>query len=1011
MKRYLLLLLILTPFKILLAQYENIEFIENKGQWDSRVKFKGDVPAGSFFIRSSGFTVVQHNKEDLIGVYDMIHNHSHDDQSKKTNENVLLHSHAYNVDFVDASTNNFEIIPDKALSSYNNYFIGNDPSKWAGDCKIYQAVTIKNIYPNVDVRYYTEGAGLKYDIIARPGADIKKIKLKYSGVDKLEIKNKELLVSISVGKVKELSPYTYQLNAKTKNELTAKYIIKDNVVSFDIKGYDPASTLVIDPTLVFASFSGSTADNWGFTATYGPDGTMYGGGIVFGTGFPVSVGAFQQNFGGGAVDFGVGGHDIGIIKLSANGQNRIYATYIGGRGNEQPHSLVVDGQGNLIIAGRTNSDDYPTKPAGSGGLKGSGGGKDIIVTKLNPSGTNLIGSLRIGGSGDDGVNIRANRSGPVSLQRNYGDDGRSEVIIDGAGNIYVASCTQSSDASPAGAFPFTAGAFQTSFGGGAQDGVLLKLPPDVSGLTFASYLGGDGDDAAYVLSLNPSNGNIYVGGGTASTNFPGNQAGTIGTANQGSIDGFVAIVANDGSSIIRSTYLGTSGIDQVFGIQFDNKSFPYVMGQTTGAWPIINAAYSNAGAKQFIAKLQPDLSAYVYSTIFGKAASIPSISPVAFLVDRCENVYISGWGGFFGSPGTYLYPSSGTTGLPTTPDATGLLRTASPDGKDFYFFVLKKNATAQLFGAFYGENNSVQPNGGGCDHVDGGTSRFDRNGVIYQAICGNCKSFNGPSAAQQAQFPTTPGVWAPQNPSNSCNLAMIKIAFNLAGVKAGLQSAINGVPRDTAGCVPLTVDFKDTIHNAVTWEWHFNYIPGNPPDLITTIPSASHTYNAVGTFQVMLVAVDSNTCNVRDTSFIHIRVGDIQAQLNFIQVKLNPCDSFKYRFDNLSTVPPVRPFNNQSFVWDFGDNSPRIIAGLNSVFHNYNAPGTYNVKLILVDTGYCNSPDSLTIPLRVAALVKAQFETPPTGCIPYTAVFKNTSLAGQQFTWNFGDGNSSNAIN
>ncbi|MBK8310360.1 MAG: hypothetical protein IPL04_05095 [Chitinophagaceae bacterium] len=139
--------------------------------------------------------------------------------------------------------------------------------------------------------------------------------------------------------------------------------------------------------------------------------------------------------------------------------------------------------------------------------------------------------------------------GLSSLQRNYGDDGRSEVILDGAGNIYVASTTQSTN------FPSTASAFQTA-SGGLQDGVLLKLTPDVGAITFASYLGGSGNDAAYVLSIGPG-GNIFVAGGTESSNLPGNTAGTIGTSNFGGIDGFVSVISNNGASIIRTTYVGT----------------------------------------------------------------------------------------------------------------------------------------------------------------------------------------------------------------------------------------------------------------------------------------------------------------------------------------------------------------------------------------------------------------------------------------------------------------------
>ncbi|MBS1919261.1 MAG: PKD domain-containing protein [Bacteroidetes bacterium] len=979
LKRYLIIqLLIVLSAACYTQNYNTIEFIENKGQWNPQVKFKGDVSAGAFFIRKNGFTVLQNNRDDVNRIFTFLHQPLSRDVAGE-NEKHLLRSHSYNVDFIGASTD-LEIMPDKPLPTYNNYFIGNDPSKWAGNCRIYQGITVKNIYPNVDIRYFTDNGTLKYDIIAHPGADINQIAMKYEGVDKLSIKNKELVIGTSVGDLTESTPFTYQAAVKGRNEINCKYEIKNNIVRFRVKDYDPSSTLIIDPSLIFCSFSGSTVDNWGYTATYGPDGSMYGGGIVFGNGFPVSPGAFQTTFqGGGGAGYAV---DIGIIKLTPNGTNRVYATYIGGSGNEQPHSLIVDPQGNLIMAGRSDSPNYPT--FGPIGSSYSGSGTDIVITKLNAAGNALIGSVKIGGSGEDGVNISTNRSGSVSLDQNYGDDGRSEVQLDGAGNIYLASSSQSTN------FPMV-NAFQASNNGGGngQDGVVLKFTSNLSALLFSTYIGGKGNDAAYVVDLAP-NGNIYVAGGTESTDFPGVPAsGVISSINSGVADGFVSILSSNGV-LLKSTYVGTNGIDQVYGIKFDKNGFPYIMGQTTGNWPVINAPYSNAGAKQFIAKLQPDLSGYLYSTVFGSASPYPNISPVAFLVDRCENVYVSGWGGKSSFTSNYL--AAGTdNSMPITPDAFKSIT----DGKDFYFFVLKKDAAGVLFGSFYGENNGNQVGAGGTDHVDGGTSRFDKNGVIYQAICGNCKEFN-----PVPPYPTTPGAWATTNPSPGCNLTMLKIAFNFSGVRAGIESIINGVPRDSSGCVPLTVNFADTIAIAQSYEWYFG---DGSPMVTTTIPNTSHTYNSIGTYLAMLVAVDPATCNVRDTSYIHIRVGDVQATLNFNTIKLNPCDSFKYRFDNLSSAP-LLPFTPQSFVWDFGDGSPRISAGTNSVFHNYTSPGTFNVRMILVDTNYCNAPDSFAVQLRVAALVKAQFETPPTGCTPYLATFNNTSLAGQTFIWDFGDG-------
>jgi gliding motility-associated-like protein len=960
----------------------------------------GQLSNGAFFVEQNGYTVVQHNGQDWERVHEATHNKVVDGK-RLQDIDITVRSHSYNVSFIGSNTK-AQVVPDKPLYTYNNYILGNDPSKWVFNCNLYQAITVKDVYPNIDIRYYTDKGLMKYDIIVRPGGEVSKIAMKYDGADELKLKNRDLVIGTSVGLLKELSPFTYQYDEKGRREVATKYSLKNNIVRFDVKNYDPSTTLIIDPNLVFCSFSGSTADNWGFTATYGPDGSMYGGGIVMGTGWPVSPGAFQTSFGGGSGNGCFTGNiDIGIIKLSPDGSTRLYATYLGGNQQDIPQSLIVDPQGNLIVAGRTTSTNYPTK---NGGLIGSGGKYDIVLTKFNSTGTQLIGSRVIGGSGDDGANISACGDGrDNSLQQNYGDEARSEVNLDAGGNIYLAACSQSYNdpTNNLKAFPIVGG-FQSANAGGNnhQDAVVLKFNPDLSTMLFSTYLGGNGNDAAYVIEVNPINNNIYVAGGTESSNFPGNTAVTIGSTNHGGIDGFVSIISNDGSTLLKSTYLGTSAIDQVYGIKFDLLGFPYVMGQTTGSWPVVNAAWSTPSGRQFIAKLRPDLSAFVYSTVFGKTTGgqpAPDISPVAFLVDRCENVYVSGWGGKVVSG--LNYPSAGVGGLPVTPDAiksTPDVNAKSGLAEDFYFFVLKKDATKQLYGSFFGQNG-----GDIRDHVDGGTSRFDKNGVIYEAMCASC--------GNTLPFPTTPNAFKrTKSPSANCNLALVKIDFDLSGVRSGVQSWINGRPRDTAGCVPLTVELRDTVLNAVSYEWNFG---DGSPKATTIVPTINHTYNAVGVYKVMLIAIDSSTCNLRDTSYLNIKVSDLEAKMDFSSVKLNPCDSFKYRFDNLSVAPAVRPFTSTSFTWDFGDGSPHQTTGTENIFHNYSSAGTYNVKLILNDSAYCNYPDTVIKQLRIASLVKADFETPPNGCAPYDAVFNNVSLAGSQFTWDFGDGSAtSNAV-
>ncbi|MBS1600337.1 MAG: PKD domain-containing protein [Bacteroidetes bacterium] len=1020
MKRRLFIVCILFIYTCAsaLAQtgYSNLEFIENRGQLDKKFGFKAQMNNGSFLLQKQGFTVILHNTDDLNIVRTIAHGHSpeHSENqiatkspgSAKTvvnkNTKYTIRSHAYEVGFVNANENP-EIVPDKPLPTYNNYFIGNDPANWATHCKIYQGVTYKNIYSGIDVRYYTENGRLKYDIIVHPGADANVIAMKYTGADKLSIKQNQLITHTSVTDVKEFVPHSFDVTNTSRTEVDCNYVIDaNNTVRFKLGKHNKDATLIIDPTWIFTTFTGSRSDNWGYTATYDAAGNFYSGSIVLndrdgGNGFRVSPGAFQTTFQGGDGSEGAQfSYDVGIMKFNPTGTTMLYATYLGGSGDEQPHSLVVDNAGNLVVAGRTSSGDFPT---GAGGVYGSGGSFDIFLTKFNANGTNLIGSRRIGGTGWDGVNIAPKYyynpgnglpMGQLSLRLNYGDDGRSEVIVDASNNIYLASCTQSTD------FPCTANAFKNS-SGGKQDGVFIKTNPDLSVILASSYLGGNADDAAFALALNPTNGDVYVGGGTASSDFPGrNNAPVLFNAlNGSSIDGFVSIISNDGGTLKRTSYFGTSGTEVIYGVQFDKKGFPYIMGTTTGAWPVTPASvWSQVNGKQFVAKLQPDLNGWIYSTVFGKGDIYPDISPTAFLVDRCENVYVAGWGGGIESEVDGKYNNSTTSGLYTTADA--LKKTT--DGADFYFIVMKKNMSAPpLYATFFGQNG-----GRVGDHVDGGTSRFDQQGIIYEAICANC--------AGGATFPTTPGAWFPTNGAlaeGGCNLAAVKIAFNFAGVAADLRSMING-RYDSSGCVPLDVTFVDTIRNAKNYIWNFG---DGTPDSATTAYQVTHTYQNIGTYKVRLIAIDSNSCNVADTVYIDIRARNDKADVAFNSIKLPPCQSLAYRFDNISTPPAGKPFGATSFIWDFGDGSQRLVAGTASVNHSYASPGTYNVKLLLVDTNYCNFPDSAQKILRVAQLVKAQFETPTSGCIPYTAVFNNTSLAGEQFIWDFGDGSGSTDVN
>ena len=215
-------------------------------------------------------------------------------------------------------------------------------------------------------------------------------------------------------------------------------------------------------------------------------------------------------------------------------------------------------------------------------------------------------------------------------------------------------------------FPIRGTVFQPKFGGGGQDGVIIKINPSCSNVIFSSFLGGTHDDVAFVMDLDPLTNDVFVGGSTASPDFPGIKASVLQSVKSDSIDGFVSRITNNGSAIIASTFLGTTGIDMIYGLKFDKFGYPYIMGTTTGSWQVTsNVSWSNAGAKQFVSKLDTNLSRIIYSTTFGSVnATKPNISPVAFLVDQCQNVYVSGWGRFYNEAEPYFL--QGTLGMQVT---------------------------------------------------------------------------------------------------------------------------------------------------------------------------------------------------------------------------------------------------------------------------------------------------------------------------------------------------------
>ena len=937
---------------------QSIKFIENKNQWQDNILYMADIGAASIYLEPDCITF------DLVNVADLKETqHAHHTPNEEPRDGII-HHHAYKM-FFEGANPSPSIIKNNISKEYYNYLIGNDNNKWASKVYAYGEIIYDNLYSGVDLKIYSSGENMKYDLIVAPGTDESQIQFRYEGANEIKLINGDLIISNSINTVTELKPYAYQ---KRKGQLVAipcEYILNGNVISFNFpEGYNKNLELIIDPTLVFASYSGSSADNWGYTATYDALGNLFGGGIAFGSGYPTTVGAFTTTYQGGVTD-------ISISLFSADGTSLIYSTYVGGNSSELPHSLIATETGELVIYGTTGSSDFPmtadsyddTFNGGAGvtvdGIINFFSGIDIYLAILSADGTTLLGSTYIGGTSNDGMNLKSG----LTTQYNYGDFARGEVIVDALNNVYVASSTTSTN------FPITPGVFQTTLSGD-QEGVVFKLNNDLSNLLWSSYIGGADEDGAYSMKLNSLNEPV-VCGGTASSDFP-STAGTWHSTYLGGItDGWVAKISDDASSILACSFVGTNNYDQTFFVETDVTDNIYITGQTRGTYPVTAGVYTEPGGKQFITKLDPNLLDDIYSAIFGSGGTAINISPSAFLVDECENVYVSGWGGSVNAG--YNFATGYTTGMTITPDAIQ----STTDGDDFYFYVLSKNGIDLLFASYFGGSSSPE-------HVDGGTSRFDKDGAIYQAVCAGCWGLD--------DFPTTPGAWSETNGSFLCNLGVAKIDFNLSGIYADADA-----DPDLTGCVPFVVNFVNTSVGAIDYVWDFG--DGSPTEIIF---EPTHTYTTPGVFEVMLIAIDSNSCNLADTTYLDIIVLNDSISAEFAYSGNEDCDSLLATFTTTATL-----LATTSLTWDFGDGTTSTLL---APTHTYFDPGTYIVTLIVNDPLSCNGIDTFTITINYLYEFNQGFISEALGCIPIDASFTSNFTDGDTYLWNFGDGSTGEGI-
>ena len=811
----------------------SLQLIENKGQWPDNVCAGADLKSGKVFFEKSGFTYHFYDLKNIRA--------AHDKAQVFSPNSTRIAGHVYKVNFPGCNSSGAVHFDDRQ-KTYYNFFLGSDEEHWAGGCNAYASMTHENFYPGIDMVNYTLDGFLKYDFIVDAGANPNNIRMSYDGIEKIQLENDRIRVTTSVNEVWEQKPIAWQMIDDSKKFVVCKYVLTGNEVRFEFpNGWDKNHELIVDPQLVFSSYSGSSSDNFGYTATYDEDGFLYSGSSAFGQNYPVTVGAYQTTHHGGnsPIEQGI---DMALSKYDTTGTYMVWSTFLGGAGDDLPHSIITNSNNELLVYGSTGSFDFPTTNGsiqntfGGGFLVSPSGtganfpnGSDIVVAHFNTFCTGLIGSTYLGGSGNDGVCTS------TVLKHNYADEFRGEISLDANENILIVSSTFSNN------FP-VASAYQ-ALNAGSQDAVVMKLNPTLNSILWSTYLGGSSDDSGFSITIN-SLGELYICGGTNSNNFPTTSNTVQPTFATGIADGYIAKFSSNGVSMLASTFWGSNAYDQLYFIEIDNDDLVYVFGQTTAADAdmIVNATYGTPSSGNLLSKFNASLTTVIWSTVFGTGDSKPNLSPAAFLVDYCNRIYISGWGittvtGNPLNPGQNLHSMNN---MQTTPDAFDNSCTTG----DFYMAVFDENMTQLEYGTFFGGGSS-------SEHVDGGTSRFDRKGVIYQSVCAGCGGFD--------DFPIFPSnAWSAVN-NSSCNNGVYKFDFQLPITIADFNVG-------PTSCVNTPIQFVNASTYASTYEWHFG------DSGTSNLPSPQHTYDTAGTFTIMLVVTHNATCNSVDTVYKQITI-------------------------------------------------------------------------------------------------------------------------------------------
>ena len=532
----------------------------------------------------------------------------------------------------------------------SNYFLSNDPAQWQTNVPNYAKVSYRNIYPGIDLVYYGNPNQLEHDFVVTPGADPNRIQFSVSGASAVHLDKAtgDLVLQTTSGKVRLLKPVSYQILQGQRVEVPSAYEVAGNgKVGFRLAAYDHSAPLILDPVLSYSTYLGGNSPIYPNCIAVDAAGSSYLGGygfvmkmssggnsILYRTAIPAGVSGIAVDASGDAYITGgtnsttfptvspyqatlkSSAGNAFVTKLNPTGSALLFSTYLGGStpsgSGDSGIAIAVDALRHVFVTGFTSTTDFPTLNPYQATLKGT---QNAFLTEFSSTGTSLVYSTYLGGSGTDTP---------------------AGIALDSLGEAMIAGSTSSVD------FPIV-GAIQATLNTiGGTNAFIVKLNPTGSAPVYSTYLGGTGSDGATSIATD-SGGNAYVAGLASSTDFPTTAGAFQATPPSPGPQGFLSKLTNSGKTLVYSTYLGgTDGTvnynppnvpfgSSILGIAVDKSGHAMATGYTYDkAFPVTSDAVQTIGQQYdcyieqgFLTQFDPTGHSLVYSTYFGGPGPLP----------------------------------------------------------------------------------------------------------------------------------------------------------------------------------------------------------------------------------------------------------------------------------------------------------------------------------------------------------------------------------------------------